>query len=404
MHSKSWQNLAIAAVLVIYLIQLWVEHYRLFWFFGADFTAYWSAGHIANQWGYINIYDIDLVTKIEHFMRTGSYVSDITFSHLPMPYLPILVLPFQLIALFTPATGFYIWFFINLFVGASYLSFFTKNIVHPHKKTILALFILSFPFFQNLFWGQINLILMISLGEFIRATENDKEVQAGMWLSLLILKPQSIVFIVPALFLARKMKPLFGLAIGTALLLGISLLLTGIEGIRKMLDLWFGLANTIPATVPEAMGNWRMVGVFINHLSNSNFGTYLSITLSLLTIVGCGYLWITTFKLLKKHFYIVILNIFAATGIATWHSHVHMAVILIPVLLALSLEGTLPQKILSLWVFLPPAFYLSGLILMIFVKDHIYQGVLYGPAQLILYLLLLVWSTQKLLYFKNTAN
>jgi hypothetical protein len=51
---------------------------------------------------------------------------------------------------------------------------------------------------------------------------------------------------------------------------------------------------------------------------------------------------------------VVFLRIFAATLLVTWHSHYHMAMILLPPLLPALLNGEIPFHRLTRWVFLPP--------------------------------------------------
>ncbi len=401
LSAKNWQNLAVAATLALYLMQLWSERLRLFWFLGADFMAYWSAGYIANHWGYAQIYNLSLIEKTQHLMLFGNVLPKVHFPPLPMAYLPIFVLPFQVLALLPPAASFYLWTFLNLLAGVLYLVHFTKNIGRPGKKRILFLFVISFPFFESLFGGQINIFLLIFLGEFIRAMQNRKGIIAGLWLGALLLKPQTLIVILPALLVTRKIKPLLGAVIGAVFLAGVSLLMAGAEGISSLAKLWFGYANNIATSRPEAMGNWRMVGAFIDHFTNSNLGSVLAILAAAITILWALYLWLFAATPSGTGFVLLVTAAFAATGLATWHSHAHMAVILIPALLYLYLKNELPEKLFSLWVFLPPLLYLIGLIILVFVRDRFFQGILYGPAQLILNLTLLIWSTRELVRRKK---
>ena len=401
LNAKNWQNLAIVATLVLYLTQLWSERLRLFWSIGSDFMAYWSAGHLANHWGYAQVYNLALLEKTQHWMIFGNLQPDITFHPIPMPYLPIFALPFQAFALLPPVASFYCWTLVNFVAGVLYLISFTKNISHENKNRILFLSILSFPFFQSLFWGQINIFIMIFLGEFIRAMQNRKEVRAGLWLSALLLKPQILIVIIPALLITQKIKPLFGIAIGTMALMSASFLLAGTEGIAGMVNLWFGYADTMATNSPEAMGNWRMAGIFINYLSDSTFGSIFTLLATTATVLWALYLWLTTDISSEISFILLMTATFAATGLATWHSHAHMAIILLPMLIILYLKNELPQKLVSLWIFLPPLLYLVGLISMVFIRDRFFQGIIYGPAQLILHLTLLIWATRKLVRRKK---
>lgn len=398
---KNWRNLAIVASLSLYIAQLWSERGRLFWFIGSDFMAYWGSGYIANQWGYSQIYNLELIEKAQHLMLFGEYLPNVYFHPLPMAYLSIFVLPFQIFALFPPAISFYLWTLLNFLAGVLYIIYFTKKIAHPDKNFILFFFVISFPFFQSLFWGQVNIFLMIFLGEFIRAMQSNKEIRAGFWISALLLKPQTLIIILPALLLTKRIKPLIGAALGAIILMGTSFLLIGAEGVVELSKLWFGYANNIVTSGPQSMGNWRMIGTFINHFTETNYGNLFTLFASAATILWALYLWLFQNPKTDFGFLLIMLATFAATGLATWHSHAHMAVILIPILIYLYLNNRIPTKLIYFWMFLPPLLYFFGLIIMAFIQDRFFQGILFGPAQLILYLTLLIWSTRELVRRKK---
>lgn len=397
LNSKSWKNLAIVATITFYLIQVGIGALNLFSFLGFDFMSYWSAGYITNHGKFSQIYDFALLEKAQHLMIFGEVLPNVSFPPVPMPYIPIFILPFQALALLPPISSFYLWTFLNLLVGVPYLIYFTKKLKHPNKKQIISLFIISFPFFQNLFWGQTNFFLLIFLGEFIRAIQSKKEYTAGLWISALLLKPQTLIIIIPALLIGKKLKTLLGAALGAFMLLGTSFLIAGVDGTTKLIKLWLGYTDNIIKTGIEMMGNWRMIGSFIDLISPSGFGVTFAIVAATITILWALYLWKITTKPSETTFIILITATFAATGLATWHSHVHMAVILIPALLFLYLKDELPEKLASLWIFLPVLLHIIGLIFFSFTQDRLIRGLSFGLAQLILNLMLLIWTSRELL-------
>ena len=404
LNSKSWKNLAIVATITFYLIQVGIGALNLFSFLGSDFMAYWSAGYITNKWEFIQIYDFALLEKTQHLMIFGEILPNISFPPLPMAYIPIFVLLFQLLALLPPISSFYLWTFLNLVAGVLYLIYFVKKLEHPNKKQILFLFFISFPFFQNLFWGQINIFLLIFLGEFIHAMQSKKEFKSGLWISALLLKPQTLIIIIPALLVGKKNKTLLGAALGAFILLGTSFLIAGTKGITKLIELWLGYSDNIVGAGIEMMGNWRMVGNLINQISTSDFGGAFTIIAATITILWVLYLWSLSSTPSETTFIILITATFAATGLSTWHSHVHMAVILIPALLFLYLKDELPEKLASLWIFLPTLLHIIGLIVFSFTQDRLIRGLSFGLAQLILNLMLLMWATRELLRRKKEKN
>ena len=61
-------------------------------------------------------------------------------------------------------------------------------------------------------------------------------------------------------------------------------------------------------------------------------------------------------------------GVFSATLAITWHSHYHMAMVLIPFLIYVSINKLLPQKITFLWVIVTPVITLGMLIVNLFVQ------------------------------------
>jgi hypothetical protein len=68
--------------------------------------------------------------------------------------------------------------------------------------------------------------------------------------------------------------------------------------------------------------------------------------------------WRRQFDVHSPMFPIGVLGIFAATTSVAWHSHIHMAMILIPPMLILHQAGILPSKALNHWVFDPSVLFL----------------------------------------------
>ena len=116
MPPGAWLNLALAAVAVFYLIQVAADLYfhPLCQNLGVDYCAYWSTGKLVTAEGYASINDMSLLEKYQNpiFPHTGNPPIPI-----PFIYLPVFVLPFQLLSFFplrptsfsnlaTPARGF----------------------------------------------------------------------------------------------------------------------------------------------------------------------------------------------------------------------------------------------------------------------------------------------------------
>ena len=136
--------------------------------------------------------------------------------------------------------------------------------------------------------------------------------------------------------LRRVMKTIIiiGFILTSAAVLTVSYFLSGFEGIKSMAGLWIKFVPGIATNNPQAMMNWRMLALQINH--------YFSSSLIGWTIAGVG-IFLTLFLIMRilqnrplfgsDDWLMVMLGIFAATCAITWHSHVTMALVLIPILI-----------------------------------------------------------------------
>ena len=68
MTAKNWLNLALAGLLFFYLFYLvWdMVMGTLCIQIGMDYCDYWSAGRIANIYGYAGIYNLQLIDQVVH--------------------------------------------------------------------------------------------------------------------------------------------------------------------------------------------------------------------------------------------------------------------------------------------------------------------------------------------------
>src|SRR4030042_4608067 len=90
---------------------------------------------------------------------------------IPTPYLPIFLVPFQILAVLPPAPAAAAWMLLNLMGSLLYLHRFAARITgRPQGRRRLLLFAISAPFFLNLFAGQVTLWSMVCVGEFIIAS------------------------------------------------------------------------------------------------------------------------------------------------------------------------------------------------------------------------------------------
>jgi hypothetical protein len=377
LKSEYWKNLILAAIFSFYLAQygFMVVRGRFPMDYGSDFLAYWSAGKIAFIKGYSEIYDLNYLweTQVKELKDLGIVLfDDSVFQPFPAPFFSFFILPFQLLSQLHSDYSYWIWTLINLAALFWYLSFFIQNVSpgeldSSSRKKLLFLVLSSFPVFINLIEGQSNVFLMICAGEIIRGVGKEKLFFSGLWLGGFILKPQLLVLIIPILVITGNWRVLLGFLVSSGVVLIFSFSLSGYIGMESLVNLWLRYRLGISTSSPGAMINWRMIGENLNVLFNTSSGwmiTWFGIALTMLGI----YLMVKK-KFLQSNSYrfMGMLGVISATFAVTWHAHYHMALILVPLLIYVSVKQLISENIIYAWVWMTPVVWFGVWIVFLFI-------------------------------------
>jgi hypothetical protein len=318
---------------------------------GLDFRAFWSAGYIANTEGIAQVYDL---ARMEEVQRTIIPVDQLaSFQVAPVSVLPVFIPLFQLFALLPPIPAFFLWSALNLVGCILYLVFFLRRVKAPNWQMLVLLGLLTYPSFSNLYWGQINLLLMICIGEFIRQVFSKHDIRAGLWIGGLVLKPQLLILIVPALLMQRKWKMLGGFSLTILVAMGGSFLLGKLTGLMGVAGIMTQFTKGIPTNSPEFMMNWRMIGEQLIPFLPSAISWGVVVLGMIGTALLAFLLWRRPMEFHSTNFLVCLTGTLAATLVVTWHSHVHMAMVLLPPVLFLTSRRLFPIQINS-WLFSVP--------------------------------------------------
>lgn len=394
-----------AALLAFYVLQIGLD---ALWgntcsHLAIDYCAFWSAGRVANENGYAGIYNLQLLRQVQLPLIANLSLRS-AFAVSPIAYLPIFIIPFQLLASIPPSLGYWIWTAINLVGLLAYLKFFIRNTTgHPMENRILFLIVLSLPVYWNLLNGQVNTWLVISVGEFLRAIFSNRPLRAGLWLGGLWLKPQTLILIGLILLLRRAGRILLGFSMASVVLTGVSLLMIGIGGFQQLIRLWLGFTSGLPTNDVEIMMNWRMVGMHLSSFLVPGVGWTIAGVGLLITSAAVLYLWRRSIPPQSPAFAAATLGTLAATGAVAWHSHVHMAMFLLPPMIYLIQQKGFSPKILNIWVFLPAGGYILAFLLAALVETapmlsslNPWLNFLRGAGEFSLNLYLVVWAINQI--------
>ena len=416
LNFENWQNLILVALFIFYLLQFGflLAKDSFLTEYGVDHLAFWSIGKLADIKGYAEIYDLENLrsTQLQVLEARGvlEQGEEAYFSPFPAPIFSFFVLPFQLLSRVNPKLSYWIWTSFSLAVLIGYLNFFIRKTIPVNSllaptQRMLILMLLSFPVFVSLTEGQVEVFLVVCVGEFIRFALNKKPLPSGIWLGGLLLKPQLLIIIIPILIIKKNWRVLMGFFVSSGVIIGSSLILSGYKGMKALIDLWTRFSAGVATSSPERMINWRMVAVNFDSL----FGWIIAILGMVLTFLSIFYLVRNKIAFGTSQWVMMMLGIFSATLAITWHSHFHMAAVLIPFLIYCSLYQMLNKKVVLYWAVSTPLILMvmtvAALFLFSFLKIRIPD---FGPMLLgvsgFFFNLVILGSVLKYFHLKNKTT
>lgn len=411
MTQESWINLAIAAMLTFYILQIGFIIFdgKICQNIGSDYCAYWAAGRIINEYNITKVYDLDLLRQFQKEVYPQG--NSPFFEPFGVMYLPIFLIPFKYLSLLKPTPSYLVWTFINLSGFILYLTYFAKKTGGKPLPNRLLLFIfLSLPVFVNFHEGQVNVWLMICAGEFIRAILTKNHFKAGLWLGGWLLKPQLLILIIPFLLFRKLFKAIVGFITSAGMILGFSIILIKPSGFLALINIFFEAGGGGVVSNPAAMINWRMIGWHVESFTSANIGWTIIIIGSLITTAMTVIIFRKNITGDSDDRGLEILGLFAATCAITWHSHLHMSMILIPPLIYMVIKKQNSNHIFTAWVFTPFFGELLGYLLAYLLQaqskillSYQIQALGRGLPGFIINLTMLGWAIMHYLQFKEQA-
>ena len=168
-----------------------------------------------------------------------------------------------------------------------------------------------------------------------------------------MIKPQILVLILPGLLIGRRWPALGGFGVGAVALAVASFGLAGVQGMVDLMRLLTFEAAGPASAAPQHMVNWRSLAVNLEPLLPPALAWGLAAAGMLVTAGVALALWRRPIAASPERLALVWTATFAATCAATWHSHQHMAMPVIVLLLYLALKGILPTRHLFAWLLAP---------------------------------------------------
>jgi hypothetical protein len=345
-----------------------------------DFRGYYASAQIAWQQGFARVYDQP--TQDAYQSRLPFRCLDGTYSdpllRVSMPYLPAfaaLLLPLPALE-FT--TSYLFWTLLSLLVLVFYSWYFVHSLTGAVNGRKLFQWMICLPLFANLALGQMNVFLVVCLGEFTLALIRGKELRGGFWLAGMLLKPHSLILFLPGLVVARRWKVLAGFLSSAVLLMAGSYLLAGRQGIEGMFEMIVQFASPEFTTAPTMM-NWRALALNMQAFSPAWLAWGIALAGMLLAAVLCLMMWrslaqgsahgarpsgnnrqeaaLTKTGSNALPVVFLVLATYAACASIAWHSHFYMLLPVIPLLIYLDCRNKVPTGLVALWIWGPFLFY-----------------------------------------------
>ena len=338
----SWGVLVISAGLLgLWLIaveQIYAS-WGLFRVLGADYAIYSAQASVLRSGDPRGIYSLEaLQPRLQDIY--DSYLDQVArATHVPYP--PLFAWLFRPFIGPEPHIGFILWSILNALAGL-YLAWRAAAFFRETERPVVALLILSsYPVIFALIVGQPALILACAVAQFYLALREERDLRAGLYLSLLLFKPQYGVLLGPLLILKRRWKAVSGAALGAVMIIAGSVLVAGVPAILQYPQAFSQMAG-FRTDFPALMINWRSLIIWLwPHVSDES-GMLLEMLLSGGTILVTVLAWQGVWAPREQRFPLLISITLIATLLANHHSHQHGGA-----LLAVPLAAAVAQADLS---------------------------------------------------------
>jgi hypothetical protein len=400
-NPRQWLNIIWFLLFLIFIIFgiNSLVHSKVPPLWSGDFLAFYATAKIALAKGFSQVYNLDFQRQYQLFLYPQSLLGlrKVNYVTTPMPYLPAFILLFTPFSILSLSTAYNIWFFLNVTLFLLYLFRFTRALGSENGRDILFQLIICIPVVANFMVGQVNVLLMISLGEFFLACQKGKPLQGGFWLSGLLLKPQNLILILPGFFIKKQTKSLLGFLTASLGILVLSLALAGPQALIQWSLLLIGYTQGLPSNSPEVMMNWRALGIHLSNLIPGSLPKILTLAGMIFTGVITLGMWRLPVDSASSQYAVLLLGTLTGTFAVSWHSHMPMLIVVLPLLLFLYARKILSLSMLSVWLFLPPIYY--GIVYLI---SPSHARDLFGLSYLAVNLFFLGWAAQYLHLFSKT--
>jgi hypothetical protein len=323
----------------------------LFRWIGIDFGFYLAQAGVFAHGDLAGLYSIQAATPYREGLAAYTTQPGLATPPGPVPYPPLFAWLISPLAGLSPPLAFAVWTLVNASF-ALVLAWRVASLFPPERRLLAAgVLLVSSALVFSLWFGQVQLLLSIAFGEAFIALRRGREVPAGLWLSVLIFKPQYLLLILPILLWKGRVRAIASFVAGAIVIFGISALVAGPASIVAYIGSLVAEDTAskgviLTSVAPDVMVNWRaLVLAMPLNLADS---VRLAITLALTALTAAGVIvafqgpWHPSGRRFAGQ--MTLLGI--GTILAAYHSHIH-GVTMIAVPLAAFLASRVTRSTLD---------------------------------------------------------
>ena len=251
-------------------------------------------------------------------------------SALPVPYPPWFAAMIEPFTLPPPPVGFALWLALSI-ACAGLLAARVKQFL-PELPTIAAVTLVfaAYPVAYCMFMGQVGLILAVAVSEMMVSFKAGRDLRAGMWLSVLLLKPQYAVVFALLVLWKWRVRAILGGVLGALLLVLLGLLATGSSALVRFPAAMAQMTEFRNfAAGPWWMINWRSFVLYAIPGLEDEQGAAVVAGLSILTLLLLLYFWRGRWNPKAPEFAPNFAALAMGALVTSYHSHTHGAPLMI---------------------------------------------------------------------------
>ena len=220
-----------------------------------DFLAFYTAGRILNEFGPSVLYSLETQRALHREIEPLTDQRPL-WAYLNPPFVALLFAP---LALMSYRAAYILMALVNLMLLIAALLIGTRSQSREMRWLCTLGTLATVPAYYAFYNGQLVCLLLLIFALLLHDLQRGHDWRAGVWLALLLMKPQVIV--VPVLLLAwkRRFKTLSVAAVVAAALGLVSFAMVGLAGAREYWQVMQMSVTNDPklAFYAETMHNWR---------------------------------------------------------------------------------------------------------------------------------------------------